>query len=266
MSQPTDDSGESVHRAKRAAAPPPVSADVAIVAALAIEVGDLVDKLRKVRKYQAAAISVIEGELAGKIVVIVVSGIGRAAARRAADLVIAGHRPTVLISAGFAGALAQDLERNELIIPGEVIDLENQQYRVELPELPAIFPSVKRGRLVTVDQLVLKVSEKAALRERTLADLVDMESSAVAAVCLPRRIPFVPIRIVSDDARTELPREIGKMLTQSGSYRVGFALRTIWSRPSSLKDFWALHERALEASDRLAKAVIKYVESLRAPG
>ena len=60
------------------------------------------------------AVPVIEGEYCGKIVAVAVGGMGRAAARRAADVLIAGHRPRWLISAGFAGALESRL------IPGTI--------------------------------------------------------------------------------------------------------------------------------------------------
>jgi adenosylhomocysteine nucleosidase len=65
-------------------------------------------------------------------------------------------------------------------------------------------------------------------------------------------VRFLAVRIVSDDARAELPPEVATIMTKSGSYRVGAALRALWNRPSSLKDFWALHEQALESADRLA--------------
>ena len=85
------------------------------------------------------------------------------------------------------------------------------------------------------------------------SDLVDMESSAVAAVCAERLVRFLAVRVISDDAQSDLPPEIATLLTRSGSYRVGAALRAIWDRPASLKDFWTLHARAIEAADRLAK-------------
>ena len=47
-------------------APAPVPADVGIVAAMSMEVGYLVDGLKRVRKYHAAAMPVIEGELDGQ--------------------------------------------------------------------------------------------------------------------------------------------------------------------------------------------------------
>jgi adenosylhomocysteine nucleosidase len=39
-------------------------------------------------------------------------------------------------------------------------------------------------------------------------------------------------------------------------------MRALWRRPSSLKDFWRLYERALEAADRLARCILRCVEEL----
>ena len=39
-------------------------------------------------------------------------------------------------------------------------------------------------------------------------------------------------------------------------------MRAIWDRPSALKDFWTLHARALEASDRLARCIKRVLELL----
>ena len=100
----------------RGVAPAPAPADVGIVTAMPIEVSDLVDSLNKVWKYKSVAVPVIEGEYAGKIVAVAIAGMGRAAARRAADVLIAGHRPRWVISAGFAGALNPAYARNDLVL------------------------------------------------------------------------------------------------------------------------------------------------------
>ena len=53
-------------------------------------------------------------------------------------------------------------------------------------------------------------------------------------------------------------------MTKSGTYRIGAALRAVWNRPSSVKEFWTLHEQALEAADRLAKFVARCLSELPA--
>jgi adenosylhomocysteine nucleosidase len=243
-------------------APAPVAADVGIVAALAIETADLVESLTSVRKYQSASFPVIEGEHGGKIVAVAQSGPGRQAARRATEVLISGHRPRTIISAGFAGALNPSLARNDLVLPEEIIDREGGRYPVDLPEGFAAKIHHRRGKLLTVDQVVLKAAQKAELLAAYQADLVDMESAAVAAACGERLIRFVSIRVIGDDALADLPREVAKVLAHSGSYRVGAALRAVWQRPSSIKDFWGLYEHAIEASGRLARFVSACLDEL----
>jgi len=237
-------------------APAPVHADVGIVAAMSIEVGFLTDRLTRVRKYAGPRHSVIEGEAGGKIVALIVGGMGRGPAAEATSVLIDGHRPRWVVSAGFAGALDPALQRYDAVLPGEVVTLEGGRFAVDALDAPGRGPRTRGGRLVTVDAIVRTAAEKAALREKTGADLVDMETSAVAEVCRERAARFLAVRVVSDDAEAELPPEVATLMTRSGSYRVGAAFRAVWNRPSSLKDFWALHSQAQESADRLADVVL----------
>lgn len=244
-------------------APAPVAVDVGVVAALGVEVGFLTDRFKKVRKYSGPRHTVIEGECGGKLLALIVTGLGREAARRGAGLLLDGHRPRLLISAGFAGALDPGLPRNTIVVPEAVLDLDGNHYPIAVqPEIGELGPRVRTGRLLTVDQIIRTAVEKAELRERHNADLIDMETSAVAALCAERAVPFQSIRVISDEADKDLPPEIATLLTKSGSYRVGAALRAIWKRPSRVKDFWNLNEQAHEAADRLADYVAKAVEGL----
>ena len=101
-----------------------------------------------------------------------------------------------------------------------------------------------RGRLLTVDRIIASSAEKAKIRQEHQADLIDMESSALALMARERLLRFLSVRVISDDASTDLPPEIASMLAHTGSYRVGAALRALWQRPGALKDFWTLHARA----------------------
>ena len=246
-----------------APAPPPV--DVGIVAALSVEVGFLLDRLEKVHKYAGPRQTIIEGECAGKLVAMIVTGMGRQAARRGAQLLIDGHRPRWVVSVGFGGALNPSLARFDLVLATEVLDLEGHRYAMDLTmpdRAGGEGPRLQTGRLLTVDSIVRTAAEKADLHRRFGADVVDMETSAVAALCSERSLRFLSIRIISDDAQTELPAEVVELMTRSGSYRVGAAMRAIWKRPSSLKDFWGLYEHAQQAADRLAVFTVDALEGL----
>src|SRR5215212_4261276 len=129
-------------------APAPSPVDVGVVAAMPVEVGFLIDRLSKVRKYSGPRLSVIEGECAGKIVAVVVAGLGREAARLGAELLIDGHRPRWIVSAGFAGALDPELRRNDVVIPHEVLDLDGRRFAIDVgPSLDGLGPRIRGGRL-----------------------------------------------------------------------------------------------------------------------
>jgi adenosylhomocysteine nucleosidase len=242
-----------------------VAADAGIVMALPIEAGYLCDSLKKVREYTARKYTIVEGELGDKIVAVVLSGVGRRAASLAAEMLIAGHRPSWLFSAGFAGGLDPALARNDLVIPNQVIDREGNRVDIDISvfDLPE---SVRtRARLLTVDRIIASSAEKAEIRQEHQADLLDMETSSLALLARERSLRFLAVRVISDDASAELPPEVASLLAHTGSYRVGAALRALWQRPRALKDFWTLHARALESADRLASLIRRLIETLPGP-
>jgi adenosylhomocysteine nucleosidase len=239
--------------APKAIAPPPAPADVGLVAALAIEISPFLAKLKNVRKYSTDRHTVIEGELAGKVVAVIVTGPGRIAALRGATHLLGGHRPHCLISAGFGGALDLDLRRKDIVIGREVVSPEGERLQIEFSlDEDSDRPRLRAGTIATVDEIVRTAEEKAALRAKTGACVVDMETSAIAQLCAERNVRLIPIRIISDEAGVDLPPEIATILGRSGGYRVGAAVGAIWKRPSSVLDLLALREHANSAAGRLA--------------
>ncbi len=238
-------------------APPPVSADIGVVAALGIEVAPLLARLTNVRKYSGAKFSVVEGEHAGRVVAVVLAGAGRARAQRGAEVLLDGHRPRWLVSAGFAGGLDPRLKRNDLVLPSEVVNFEGRRYAIDLT-VPSSSEAqgLHSGRLLTVDEIVRSAREKGELRRKYAADLVDMETSSVAALCAERGVRFLSVRVISDEAGTDLPPEVLAILGRSGGLRLGAALGAIWKRPGSVKDLLALRNHATEAAEKLSRFLL----------
>ena len=238
-------------------APPPVSADIGVVAALGIEVAPLLARLANVRKYSGAKFSVVEGEHAGRVVAVVLAGAGRARAQRGAEILLDGHRPRWLVSAGFAGGLDPRLKRNDLVLASEVVNLEGRSYAIGLAVPPSSeAQGLHTGRLLTVDEIVRTAREKAELRRKYAADLVDMETSSVAALCTERSVRFLSVRVISDEAGIDLPPEVLAILGRSGGLRLGAALGSIWKRPGSVKDLLALRTHATEAAETLSRFLL----------
>ena len=167
----------------RGVAPAPAPADVGIVAAMPIEVSDLVDGLTKVWKYKSVAVPVIEGEYEGKIVAVAIAGMGPRPPN-ARPMCSSPATARVVISAGFAGALNPAYARNDLVLPREVIDREGGCYPVDVPTGLASSVKYATGRLLTVDQVVLRAPGK-----RRIAPLLPGRSGRHGIVRRGRLLP-----------------------------------------------------------------------------
>jgi adenosylhomocysteine nucleosidase len=246
-----------------AVAPPPEPADVGIVAALPIEVAPLLARFNDTRKFSAERHTVVEGYCGGKLTTLIVAGPGRKSADKGAALLLAGHRPRWLLSIGFAGALDPALKRFDVVIPSVILEPDGTRIEVGLglPDDPG-GTSNRPATLATLDSIVRTAAEKAELRAKTGADVVDMETSAIARASAERGVRFLAIRIVSDTANEDLPPEVLSILGPTGGYRVGAALGAIWKRPSSLKDLFRLRETANEAARRLGEVVARTMARL----
>jgi adenosylhomocysteine nucleosidase len=246
--------------AKTAALPPaeePKPCHLGVVFALGIESGCFEDLLQGVVTIRGSGLVAREGGLGGRRVVVILSGPGRRKAAQATEILIDGHRPRRVISAGFAGALCPKLNRNDILVADRLLTTDGGEMAIELPAGLATTlsrPGVHRGPLLTTDRVVRQPREKLALFQRHGAMAVEMETFAVATVCLRRNVPFSSIRVINDPADETLPRDVEHLLAQkAGAAQLGAALGAIWRRPASAKDMYQLRENALIASGRLAK-------------
>lgn len=248
----------------RAIAPAPHRADIGIIAALPIETGDLLDSLKKVRKFKARGLTVFEGERGGRVVAIIHSGMGRQRARAAAEHLIFGHRPYWIIHPGFAGGLDPALKHADVVLPTEVVSAEGNL--VPIPIRPELLPGgITTGRLLTVDQIARKSAEKEAWREKSGAVVIDMESHSVAELCQSMNLRWVGLRVITDTATDELPPEILTITGPTGAFRLGATIGALWSRPAAVKDLLKLREHAQNASEKIAHYVNHLIDALPIP-
>ena len=225
-----------------------------VVFALNIESGCLEDLLQGAATTRGHGFRVRCGELDGRQVAIVQSGPGREPAARATHALIDGHRPGMVISAGFAGALEATLRRGDIVAADCFVDEAGRELTADRALLSAAERRGARvGRLLTVDRVIRSSEEKLALGRKHAALATDMETLAVAEVCRDRQQPFLALRVINDAADDALPDDVERLLAeQTSARRLGAALGLILKRPSTFVDLLRLQQRAIEASDRLA--------------
>ena len=264
-----------------------------IVFALGIESGGFEDLLSGAIRIRGSGFFIKEGGSKGRRVVIIRSGAGRENAARAAEVLIDGHRPKIVVSAGFAGGLDPSLKRHDILLADSVIDssgrqiilgqshpspdaskqtqthdISNEGRPLQRPLVHSPFdiskldwPGLHVGKLMSVDHVVREPPEKHALHQQYQALAVDMETFAVAEVCRGRGAQLFSVRIIHDAAGDVLPPDVERLLRQkSEPARLGAALAAIWRRPGSVKDLWTLKENSLAASVQLAKFIERLIE------
>lgn len=199
---------------------------IAILSALPQEQQGLLAALDAARQRQVAGRTFHEGRLAGREVVLVLSGIGKVAAAATTALLCERWAPQALLFTGVAGGLAPGVAVGDLVVGTQFLqhDLDASPIfpRWEIPgrglaRLPADVPlqallqasahavaGARRchaGLIVSGDRFVSSAAESARLQ----ADLpealaVDMESAAVAQVAADFGVPLAVLRSISDRA------------------------------------------------------------------
>ena len=231
--------------------------DVAFIFALGIESGGLVDCLKGGETSRHKHGIERAGKLDGREVVIVEAGVGGAAAARATKAAIDFYQPRWVISAGFAGALTDDLRRGHMLMADTVASEQGENLSVGIklePQVVAATKGLHVGRLLTVDRLIRRADERHKLHEEHGAVACDMETFAGAQACRDAGTRLLSVRIISDAVDDELPPEIENLLAQKSlAGKLGAAAGAVMHRLGAAKDLWSLREDALKASDRLAK-------------
>ena len=195
---------------------------VAVVSAMREELAALMADMVEPRVERVAGRDFHFGTVAGRPVVLVLSGIGKVAAAATTALLLDRFDIDALLFTGVAGGLARGVAVGDVVLARELLqhDLDASPIfpRWEVPLTGrSRFPTdaaltqalaqgcgglqVHEGLVVSGDRFVATSSESAALR-RALPDAlaVEMEGAAVAQVCADFGRPFAVLRTISDRA------------------------------------------------------------------
>jgi adenosylhomocysteine nucleosidase len=218
-----------------------------------------------------------EGRLGGKPVALLALGIGKECARIAAEMTIRCYRPDLIISSGFGGGLQDDTKAGDIVVGTEILELRQDQGdqitwdSTHKPANPARLNGsdmreirVHYGKLVTTDEMVLRAANKARLGRATGALAVDMETSAVAAVCAARRTDFLAVRCITDQVHEDLPDEFNDFFVL-GQLRPDRVFSSCARDPRILADLARLGYRAKNSGAKLARFLEAAIAQLHLP-
>ncbi|WP_438344457.1 phosphorylase [Methylorubrum populi] len=126
-----------------------------------------------------------------------------------------------VVSFGIAGGLDPALQPGDIVVCAHLdaqarFPADSDLVRRLSDRLNGAPGRVVTGGLAGSDVAVMAVADKAALRARTGALAVDMESHVAAAYAARHALPFAAIRVVCDPAGRALPAFAASALTPEG--------------------------------------------------
>ena len=186
--------------------------------------------------------------------VFVAGGVGPKPAASASLVMVDHFKPDALVSAGFCGALTDDLETADVILGGTKKRPADEKL-LELAQAAA--PKAKPGRIRTVEKVVLNAEEKKALGQESGALVVDMEAEAVGLAARSRNVGFLSVKVVIDTPSQPLAS------TYAGCWVV---LRDVVFRPGMIPQMIYDSKRVKVAADRLKDFFLALKEKIGPTG
>lgn len=159
------------------------------------------------------------------------------------------YRPGLILSLGFSGALQAEQRVGDLVLATEIVDHEGNRWPT-WHSFPWPAAEIKLGRVLTVREMVGDPSEKLRLGAKHDAIAVDMESAAAARLCQQDDVPFLCLRVISDDCKTALSPYLVKLL-RGGRVSAARLSMTVLRHPSLLCELLRLAGNTRKAAKQL---------------
>lgn len=201
-------------------------------------------------------------------VITLIVGIGRQNAEKSVRGFLPSVSPQLVLTCGFAGGLNPDLKIGDVVfeIPEATLTPalshpmgEGGRRTGEGLFARLVAAGAKPAKFHCADRIATTVAEKKTLREQTGADVVEMESAAIHAVCAEKQIPCVTVRVISDTAGEDLPLDFNALAKPDKSLDFGKLAWAIAKSPGKIGALMALQKKTSFAARQLAAVLEKLV-------
>lgn len=209
---------------------------IGIIGAMDEEVSRLKENMQVKRVENKAGMEFFEGELSGKDVVIVRSGIGKVNAGICTQILVDDFQVEAVINTGVAGSLRNEINIGDIVLssdalqhdmdatgfgydPGIIPRMDTSVFVAD-KELLSVAEKVNKevnpeietfvGRVVSGDQFISDKKKKDYLIKQFSGYCTEMEGAAIAQTCCVNKIPFLVIRAISDKADSSATMDYGE--------------------------------------------------------
>ena len=199
---------------------------IGIIGAMEEEISRLTSAMETVEIIERASMKFYKGNLSGKKVVIVRSGIGKVNAGICTQILADLFHVNQVINTGIAGSLDARIDIGDIVLSTDAVqhDMDATGFGYEYGIIPRMetscFQSDERlmalakeccervnpdisvftGRVVSGDQFISDKAKKDWISEHFQGFCTEMEGAAIAQAAYLNQIPFLIIRAISDKA------------------------------------------------------------------
>ena len=173
---------------------------IAITFALSAESQEFLRSLGNKSRGDRDGVPIIRGKINDRTVEVLHTGVGEKVCRQRVGKFLHDQRFDCLISAGFAGALNNDLQIGDLLLAGNFSTVNLSETRVSLSDFP-----IRIANLLTAPALIDSREERNKLARTSGAAAVDMETEFIARACAKHGVPLLSLRVISDTPRELFP-------------------------------------------------------------
>jgi len=233
---------------------------VAFVCAMPMELSPLKRRL-SLEKTRVGSLEVHVGELDGRSVVAIVTGMGTSLAARGVERLFEAAVVTRVVVVGITGAVEDETAIGALILPEVVVDgATGAEFR------PArLGHGSPDGKMWTTDDLITDPAVISGLRADGVVSL-DMETAAIARVCDRRGIPWSVFRTISDRATDgSVDEEVFRLSNQDGTPNAKAIASYVLRRPGRLPAMARMAKAAKLATERAADAALSALAASTPP-
>lgn len=214
---------------------------IAIIGAMEQEIEAIKTRIKNVKQKKIANTLFYEGDLNGKPVVLLQSGIGKVNASISTTILFEHYPVEYVINIGTAGGIKTDCNVLDIVISHDVtyhdVDVTAFSYVLgQVPGMPSMYQSDQtlvekiktileseqftyhEGLIISGDSFISKPNQIEKIKEHfPHAIAVEMEASAIAQVCHVYQKPFLILRSLSDIAGKESDVSFESYLEQAAN-------------------------------------------------
>jgi adenosylhomocysteine nucleosidase len=242
----------------------PAMMQIAILAAIPQEYRPFQKHVGKWRQLRRQPFAVWLHQAPHKQVFLVETGMGNKPAAQAAEYLISISPLDLLVSTGFAGSLAPELQVGDLVWSRELAVWDAERAAIPMarfcsshtPHLD-VFREIHDIRAVRfLTQENPRPKTMVTMRLDGLPTVVDMESVPLATLAHHHGVPFLGLRAISDTLNDEIDWDLGSIVDETGKVRISKVVSTVLRRPGLVTIFHGHWRDSSVAARNLAQALL----------